>query len=90
MARRLGVRVLVALAGSAAAWGDGQSAAPFRIFLRGGPKTHGPAGNGLHDHEVWVKTWQPLRGVMLRGIAWAGKRDVDLLATREETEALRD
>jgi hypothetical protein len=58
MARRLGVLVLVALAGSAAAWGDGQSAAPLRIFLR--------------------------------GIAWAGKRDVDLLATREETEALRD
>ena len=61
MARRLGLLLLVALAaGSAAAWGDGQPPAPLRIFLRGGPKTHGPAGNGLHDHEVWQKTWRPL------------------------------
>jgi type 1 glutamine amidotransferase len=43
---------------------------PLRIFLRGGPKTHGPAGNGLHDHEVWVKEWMPLltaRGAKIDG-----------------------
>jgi len=42
----------------------------LRIFLRGGPKTHGPAGNGLHDHEVWVKEWKPLlasRGAKVEG-----------------------
>lgn len=51
-------------------WGGGQQQAPLRIFLRGGPKTHGPAGNGLHDHEVWVKEWQPLlatRGARVDG-----------------------
>lgn len=37
-----------------------QSSAPLRLFLRGGPKTHGPAGNGLHDGEVWVQEWTPL------------------------------
>ena len=34
--------------------------APLRIFLRGGTKTHGPAGNGLHDHERWLNDWQKL------------------------------
>lgn len=33
---------------------------PLRIFLRGGPKTHGPATNGLHDGPTFVKEWQPL------------------------------
>jgi uncharacterized protein len=50
--------------------GHGQSSSPLRIFLRGGPKTHGPAGNGVHDHEVWVKEWQPLlssRGTKVDG-----------------------
>ena len=37
-----------------------EQTAPLRIFLRGGPKTHGPAGNGLHDHEVWAGQWQTL------------------------------
>jgi type 1 glutamine amidotransferase len=43
---------------------------PLRIFLRGGPKTHGPAGNGLHDGEVWVREWVPLlqsRGAAVEG-----------------------
>src|SRR5918999_2814742 len=58
----LGLTVLTGLAT--------QSPAPLQIFLRGGPKTHGPAGNGLHDHEVWVKEWQPLlasRGAQVDG-----------------------
>src|SRR5688572_3954237 len=44
--------------------------APLRVFLRGGPKTHGPAGNGLHDHERWLKDWQKLlasRGAKVDG-----------------------
>lgn len=44
--------------------------APLRIFLRGGPKTHGPAGNGLHDAEVFVREWVPLlrtRGAVVDG-----------------------
>jgi type 1 glutamine amidotransferase len=42
----------------------------LRIFLRGGPKTHGPAGNGLHDATVWVNEWLPLlrsRGATVEG-----------------------
>jgi type 1 glutamine amidotransferase len=51
---------------------------PLRVFLRGGPKTHGPAGNGLHDAEVWVKEWVPL--LQSRGATVEG-------ATRFPTEA---
>ena len=32
----------------------------LRIFLRSGPKTHGPATNGLHDGPTFLKEWQPL------------------------------
>jgi type 1 glutamine amidotransferase len=44
--------------------------APLRIFLRGGPKTHGPADNGQHDGPTWLKEWQPLlesRGAKVAG-----------------------
>ena len=43
---------------------------PLRIFLRGGPKTHGPATNGQHDGPTFVKEWQPLltsRGAKVEG-----------------------
>ncbi|MBM3845689.1 MAG: hypothetical protein FJ405_05305, partial [Verrucomicrobia bacterium] len=30
------------------------AAEPLRIFIRGGPKTHGPEGNGLHDHRRFL------------------------------------
>ena len=43
---------------------------PLRIFLRGGPKTHGPADNGQHDGPTFVKEWQPLltsRGAIVEG-----------------------
>ncbi len=72
MKRILAILVLVAaaLATPITAWVAAQQPAPLRIFLRGGPKTHGPAGNGLHDHEVWVKEWTPLltsRGAKVDG-----------------------
>ena len=41
--------------------------APLRVFLRGGPKTHGP---GEHDHPRFVAEWVPLlseRGVKAEG-----------------------
>jgi putative membrane-bound dehydrogenase-like protein len=43
---------------------------PLRIFLRGGPKTHGPAGNGLHEHDKWLTEWKKLladRGATVDG-----------------------
>lgn len=42
-------------------------AAPLRVFLRGGPKTHGP---GQHDHPRFVAEWEPLleaRGAVVEG-----------------------
>ena len=47
-----------------------QPSAPLRIYLRGGPKTHGPATNGQHDGPTFVKEWQPLlesRGAKVAG-----------------------
>src|SRR5205823_10249683 len=47
-----------------------QATAPLRIFLRGGPKTHGPAGDGHHDGPTFVKEWTPLltsRGAKVDG-----------------------
>jgi uncharacterized protein len=49
---------------------DTKDQAPLRIFLRGGPKTHGPATNGLHDGPTWLKEWLPLlesRGAKVSG-----------------------
>jgi putative membrane-bound dehydrogenase-like protein len=40
---------------------------PLHIFLRGGPKTHGP---GQHEHELWVREWSGLlrqRGAIVEG-----------------------
>ena len=31
--------------------------APLRVFIRCGPKTHGP---GDHDHPAFARDWQPL------------------------------
>ena len=59
--------VLLAALGSVRVAGQ---SAPLRIYLRGGPKTHGPAGNGQHDGPTWVKEWQPLltsRGAKVDG-----------------------
>ncbi|MFO1009761.1 MAG: PVC-type heme-binding CxxCH protein [Planctomycetota bacterium] len=44
-----------------------ERATPLRIFLRGGPKTHGP---GQHDHPRFVAEWEPLleaRGAVVEG-----------------------
>jgi type 1 glutamine amidotransferase len=73
LARRWAL-LIVALAAvmdlAAASVAHAQTDAPLRIFLRGGPKNHGPAGNGLHDSEVWVREWMPLlasRGAKVDG-----------------------
>ncbi len=44
--------------------------APLRIFIRAGKKTHGPAGNGVHDHPTFLKDWTQLlkeRGAVVNG-----------------------
>jgi putative membrane-bound dehydrogenase-like protein len=43
------------------------AAPPLRVFLRGGPKTHGP---NQHEHEKWLVEWQTLlasRGAVVEG-----------------------
>lgn len=71
--------ILLALAGFATSArsnaGDAQKASEptagsksaLRVFLRGGPKTHGP---GEHDHPRFVAEWKPLleaRGAQVQG-----------------------
>jgi type 1 glutamine amidotransferase len=58
------------VAGAVMASATPQAPSPLRIFLRAGPKTHGPAGNGLHDGPTWLREWQPLlasRGAIVDG-----------------------
>ena len=55
-----------------------ERAAPLRVFLRGGPKTHGP---GQHDHPRFVQEWEPL--LEARGAAVEGALR---FPTREELE----
>jgi type 1 glutamine amidotransferase len=65
----LGLGVAVGLASGMRARAGAQDG-PLRIFLRGGPKTHGPAGNGQHDGPTFVKEWTPLlasRGATVDG-----------------------
>jgi putative membrane-bound dehydrogenase-like protein len=43
---------------------------PLRIFIKAGKKTHGPAGNGVHDHPTFLKDWQQMlteRGAVVNG-----------------------
>ena len=43
---------------------------PLRVFIRAGKKTHGPAGNGVHDHPTFLKDWSQLlkdRGAVVNG-----------------------
>jgi uncharacterized protein len=50
---------------------------PYRAFV------------SLLGHHFTTFASPHVRGVIVRGIAWAGKRDADSLATPEELAALR-
>jgi len=69
-----------------AGWVAPEQAAPLRIFLRGGPKTHGPADNGLHDGPTWLKEWQPL--LTSRGARVDGALTFPTAAQLENTDVL--
>jgi uncharacterized protein len=87
MKKTFSVQVFAALLlAGAVAVVDAWQPAPLRIFLRGGPKTHGPAGNGLHDHEVWVKEWTPL--LTSRGAKVDGGLQFPTAAQLENTDVL--
>ena len=64
MKRLLALVLLLALSTSAFA---AAAAAPLRVFIRSGPKTHGP---GAHDHPRFLAEWAPLlnaRGAVASG-----------------------
>ena len=64
----------------------GQAQPPLRVFLRGAPKNHGPAGNGLHDSEVWVREWGAL--LTARGARVDGGLQFPTPAQLENTDVL--
>jgi type 1 glutamine amidotransferase len=84
--RLLGVMVVLTFAVLADRPAAREQAAPLRIFLRGGPKTHGPATNGLHDGPTWVKEWQPL--LASRGATVAGALRFPTAAELDATDVL--
>jgi len=63
-----------------------QAQPPLRVFLRGGPKTHGPADNGQHDGPTWVKEWMPL--LESRGAKVAGALRFPTAEELENTDVL--
>jgi putative membrane-bound dehydrogenase-like protein len=63
-----------------------QAAAPLRIFLRAGPKTHGPAGNGQHDGPTWLADWKKL--LAERGAQVEGRMGFPTAAELDHTDVL--
>ena len=59
---------------------------PLRVYLRGGPKTHGPATNGLHDGPTFVKEWVPL--LASRGAKVDGSLTFPSPAQLEQTDVI--
>ncbi|MCE9594313.1 MAG: ThuA domain-containing protein [Planctomycetes bacterium] len=59
------------------------AAAPLRIFLRGGAKTHGP---NEHEHTLWIREWTRLLGQ--RGATVSGATRFPTPAELERTDVL--
>jgi type 1 glutamine amidotransferase len=78
--------VLAALVPAAVFAAEPAGPAPLRIFLRGGPKTHGPASNGQHDGPTWLREWQPL--LASRGAVVAGALRFPTAEELEQTDVL--
>lgn len=61
---------LLAILASLFAAPAGAQRDPLRVFIRAGEKTHGPAGNGLHDYPTFLTDWTKLlrdRGATVDG-----------------------
>src|SRR6188472_2526590 len=57
--------------------------APLRIFIRSGPKSHGP---GAHDYPRFLKEWVPLLNE--RGAKATGSDTFPTKAQLDETDVL--
>src|SRR6476620_7414152 len=71
--------VLVLLLASWASAAD----APLRVFIRSGPKTHGP---GAHDHPRFLADWVPLLNA--RGAKASGGNTFPTAQQLAETDVL--
>ncbi|MBI5433070.1 MAG: ThuA domain-containing protein [Planctomycetes bacterium] len=60
-----------------------QAQQPLRIFLRGGPKTHGPSE---HEHTLWIQEWTRL--LSQRGAKVSGAPRFPTPAELERTDVL--
>src|SRR5437667_6362949 len=56
---------------------------PLRVFIRGGPKTHGP---GQHDHPRFLTEWKEL--LNQRGAQADGAMDFPTAQQLEKTDVL--
>ena len=56
---------------------------PLRVFIRSGPKSHGP---GAHDHPRFLKEWLPLLNA--RGARATGADAFPTKAQLDETDVL--
>ena len=62
---------------------SGAAADPLRIFIRSGPKSHGP---GAHDYPRFLKEWVPLLNA--RGARATGSDSFPTKAQLDETDVL--
>ncbi|HTF88319.1 MAG TPA: PVC-type heme-binding CxxCH protein, partial [Planctomycetota bacterium] len=63
--------------------GQASAQSPLRVFLRGGPKTH---GSGEHDHPAFVADWTPL--LKARGAAVDGSLEFPTSEQLARTDVL--
>ena len=57
--------------------------APLRVFIRCGPKSHGP---GDHDHPAFARDWQPIlkQAGMVASVGDADEKGVQTFPSDEE------
>ena len=60
-----------------------EAPAPLRVFIRSGPKTHGP---GDHDHPAFLRDWVPL--LNLQGAKATGSDDFPTAEQLAQTDVL--
>lgn len=82
--KRCAVRVAgVAAVAVSLGMGLAVEAAPLRVFVRAGPKSHGP---GAHDHPAFLRDWVPLLNE--RGLQAEGSLEFPTDAQLDRTDVL--
>lgn len=63
-----------------------EEAEPLRVFLRGGPKTHNPVGNGQHDYPAFLAEWSKI--LLERGATVDGALHFPTAKRLEQTDVM--